>query len=108
MKKHYRIADLIPLEARRAAAEAEYKKRRTAEGYCPLGIVLAELDALTDKEFPPHPGAPSSARFARVASVTVDADLHELASAAREFTNDWDEQRIPYARLAEALGVGDD
>lgn len=104
MKKHYRIADVIPLEARRAAAEATYRKRRTDEGFCPLGVILHELVAMGKAKEPPsgYEKAPPASIFARAIVGRPDRGVW---NDAWEFIGDWDTGKIRYADLAKALGV---
>jgi hypothetical protein len=99
----YAIADYLPLEAKQAAIKERYrtvdakKLRRTYFGYgtCPLGVALRAMgDRLRE---PPGPSYVATFLVGR-------SDEHrrlEVANAAFEFTNDWDEGVI--TDLAAAL-----
>lgn len=93
----YRIADYLPMAARRAATARAYgADRRCRDGKCPLGVALDAL-GLDDSR------TPSADRVARRLASRVRAQQSELEAAAAAFIKDWDTGRV--ADLAAAWDV---
>lgn len=104
--KRYAICDWLPLEARRAAVESQYRNLRTLDDCCPLEVALLEMWRMG--LIPHPPGAITNERH--VASALAEPDTLEwlrIRDAAGEFIRPWDGRKIPYKALATALGVED-
>jgi hypothetical protein len=114
---YYKIADWLADEQKRRIVEQAYTDKvkghpTTADGWCPLGFA---------GEYPAHQDHPYSDDVASLIYNSLDPDdprleeddhrggtrdiWLEIADAAEEFIVDWDDNRIPPERLAEALGL---
>lgn len=108
MSRTYAISRYLSPQSRRAAVRATYDcleggslrvmRRRTEDGYCPLGIAVRAETGEVEQ-------APTSDRVAFALIEHGATNLRQIERAASTFIVAWDEGRIKDTDLPKALGV---